>query len=314
MKKTVLILLVILLIVFGIFTLGAFSADIENPYASMDVEHQSNTGNPNQEKIDNNTKNKNPTSENINPGVNNISTVYPYNDPNWKDYNITIRKNYLNLSDGDHYFLYTDIPNIKSNSTVLVDNGTNIHIEKDNKTSSNNIYFLNDKQTTLNVKYKDSNKTYQLHNITVYSGFGTELGTNKFIYGYCVEGYDDFEKISEDTFKKYTYKLYGQTYSSSSGLKANKYGDCWGFSEYLYESLANAGYTVRVIEYPTLFSKNHRSVQIMLTNNSWTAFPYREYGWSNYYDKELNNDKNETNSSLIKVVMTNENKTNRTGK
>ncbi len=181
MKKTVLILLVILLIVFGIFTLGAFSVDIENPYASMDVEHPSNTGNPNQEKIDNNTKNKNPTSENINPGVNNISTVYPYNDPNWKDYNITIRKNYLNLSDGDHYFLYTDIPNIKSNSTVLVDNGTNIHIEKDNKTSSNNIYFLNDKQTTLNVKYKDSNKTYQLHNITVYSGFGTELGTNKFI-------------------------------------------------------------------------------------------------------------------------------------
>jgi|GEM_PF-6842764 len=52
----------------------------------------------------------------------------------------------------------------------------------------------------------------------------------------------------------------------------------------------------------------------MLTNNSWTAFPYREYGWSNYYDKELNNDKNETNSSLIKVVMTNENKTNETGK
>ena len=166
------ILLVILLIVFGIFTLGAFSVDIENPYASMDVQHPSNTGNPNQEKIDNNTKNKNPTSENINPGVNNISTVYPYNDPNWKDYNITIRKNYLNLSDGDHYFLYTDIPNIKSNSTVLVDNGTNIHIEKDNKTTLDDImiilgdaginYYLNDydyllKNSLKQIKYKLEN-------------------------------------------------------------------------------------------------------------------------------------------------------------
>lgn len=308
-KKNIIypIIIIVILLMFGISYVSP-----ENPNASMDIKHPNNTGNTYNEKIVNSTKNKNPSSENINVGVNNIATVYPYNSQNWRNYNITINKNYLNLSDGEHLFLYTDILNTTSNSSALIDNDSNVHIEKNNKTIKSNVFLVKDKKSSITVKCNGKNKTYQLHNITVISSFGIHLDTNRFLFGYCENGHDDFEEISENTFKHYSYKLYGSTYTSASGLKKNKYGDCWGFSAYLYESLADEGYTVRVVQYPTNFSTNHRSVQIKLANNTWIPFPYREYGWGNFYDKELNNDLNETNTSVTKIVMTNENRTNKT--
>ncbi|OWT33346.1 hypothetical protein BGI41_02875 [Methanobrevibacter sp. 87.7] len=309
-KKYLITIIIILILISGIILIPIYAinnVDLDNKNISMDIK-ENNTGNSENDKILNSTKNKNPSNKSINMGVNNESTCYLYNNPNWKQYNITIKKNTVNYSDGNRFFYYSDIFGKKDNLSNFInfDKGNIISIKKNNKTIKNGIYFVKDHKSTISVKYKNTSKTYELHNATILSGL---FEVNEIKYGFCKNGYDDFENISENTFSKYTYKLYGETYTTSNNLKKYKYGDCWAFSEYLYESLVDAGYTARVLQYTTSSSNVHRSVQIKLTNGSWVAFPYREYGWGNFYDKELNDDINQTNNP--KLIMSNENGTSK---
>ena len=86
------------------------------------------------------------------------------------------------------------------------------------------------------------------------------------------------------------YTFCGRTMGNSKGsesystMKKVGCGSCWAWSGALYTELKRAGYTVRVIQYPTSAAANHRSVQIQ-QNGSWEDYPYRQtnipkHAWS----------------------------------
>lgn len=60
-------------------------------------------------------------------------------------------------------------------------------------------------------------------------------------------------------------------------------GDCWTNSEILYQKLKSQGYRVRIIQYPTSYSRRHRSVQY-LKNGKWIDYAYKAngYAWKYY--------------------------------
>lgn len=311
-RKKGLIILIIFIMLFAVIFIPVYSEYIGNQNyngnTSMDVSHPSNTGNVYNERIVNSTKNKNPSDNNISKVSSNEITAYPYNNPHWKNYNITINRNLTEIN-GNSHFLIDNFDLFKNTSDmgfIKVASSKDLNIKRDNKTLRNQFYYVNSNVSVVNVKYRtNSTKTYELHNDNVMYGL---FRNQEIKYGFCINGSDDFENISKDTFSRYTYKLYGGTYTRSSDLKKYYYGDCWAFSEYLYDSLVDKGYTVRVLQYSTSFSQVHRSVQIMLSNGSWINFPYREYGWGNYYDRELNDDVN-VSSNNTTIIMSNENGT-----
>lgn len=57
-------------------------------------------------------------------------------------------------------------------------------------------------------------------------------------------------------------------------------GDCYGMSDWLWHKLKEAGYTARVIQYASPYSRSgtHRSVQIY-QNGKWVDFDYTGFDW-----------------------------------
>ncbi len=70
---------------------------------------------------------------------------------------------------------------------------------------------------------------------------------------------------------------YSHDAHTAAAMEAIGAGDCWAMSNYLYLKMTAAGITTRIIEYPTAYSANHRSVQY-LDNGSWVNVPYQKYG------------------------------------
>ena len=101
---------------------------------------------------------------------------------------------------------------------------------------------------------------------------------------------DIFKTISTYAFKHFRYKLRGSTFSTASGLVAHGYGDCWAFSEWIFNQLKKYKINCRVVQYATSEAPNgtHRSVQYKNKKNQWVNFPYREYGWGTKYHNMLN--------------------------
>ena len=73
---------------------------------------------------------------------------------------------------------------------------------------------------------------------------------------------------------KYGYSHSAHTSAAMISIGA---GDCWAMSDYLYIKLTSAGITTRIIQYPTAYSANHRSVQYK-QNGVWVNVPYKQYG------------------------------------
>ena len=80
--------------------------------------------------------------------------------------------------------------------------------------------------------------------------------------------------------KKFKYQLKGNTTSTASGLESTRVGDCWAFSEWIFNQLKAYKVNCRVLDYKSSESDNHRSVQYQNKNNKWVNFPYSDYGWN----------------------------------
>lgn len=117
--------------------------------------------------------------------------------------------------------------------------------------------------------------------------------------GVSVSSDDIFTAISNKAFKNYKYKVGGNTCSTWSCMKKSGYGDCWAFSEFIYNELKSYKVNCRVVEYGTSYSEQHRSVQYQDKKNKWVDFPYREYGWGTKYKNMLNNTDGSKNPNSI---------------
>ena len=96
-----------------------------------------------------------------------------------------------------------------------------------------------------------------------------------------------FQAITKLAFKyKYKRGATGQTYSQ---MKKSGHGDCWGFSDLIFQQLKRYGVSCKIVRYPTNSSDEHRSVLYKNDKGKWTDFPYREYGWDKKYNNALNN-------------------------
>lgn len=123
--------------------------------------------------------------------------------------------------------------------------------------------------------------------------------------GVTVTSDDVFSAITKKAFK-YRYKLYGNTYSTAAGLKKHGYGDCWAFSEFIFNELKSYKVNCRVVQYATSEAPNgtHRSVQYKDKNNNWVDFPYRQYGWGTKYNNMLNNTAGSKNPNSVPFKYT----------
>lgn len=118
------------------------------------------------------------------------------------------------------------------------------------------------------------------------------------------ENIDIFKEISDYAFKHFRYELYGDTCSDAACMiKAGK-GDCWAFSEWIFNQLKKNKINCRVVNYPTSASGNHRSVQYQNSKKEWVDFPYREYGWGTQYNNMLNNTDGSKHPSSIPLKYT----------
>ena len=107
-----------------------------------------------------------------------------------------------------------------------------------------------------------------------------------------------FQAITKLAFK-YKYKLGGGS-SSYSSMKKTGYGDCWAFSELIFEELKRYGISCKIVQYATSEASNHRTVMYKNSSGNWTDFPYREQGWNTKYNNMLNNTSNSKNGATIK--------------
>lgn len=108
---------------------------------------------------------------------------------------------------------------------------------------------------------------------------------------------DIFKAISKVAFKyKYVRGATGQTYAQ---MKKTGHGDCWGFSDLIFNELKSYGVTCKIVQYATGMADNHRSVMYKNKNKEWADFPYREYGWASKYNNMLNNTSGSKHGSRI---------------
>lgn len=70
---------------------------------------------------------------------------------------------------------------------------------------------------------------------------------------------------------------YSGAASDATGLERIGAGDCWAMSDYLHKKFKKAGIKSRIVQYPTSYVSNHRSVQYYKGGN-WVDVPYRSYG------------------------------------
>ncbi len=71
---------------------------------------------------------------------------------------------------------------------------------------------------------------------------------------------------------------YSHLASDAAGLMRYGSGDCWAMSDYLYKKISAAGYSVRIIQYNSGYTSNHRSVQTMNSARKWVDVNYTGNG------------------------------------
>ena len=78
-------------------------------------------------------------------------------------------------------------------------------------------------------------------------------------------------QIGNDLASKYKFSHASSSYCNMRSVGS---GDCFAWSAALWQELKNAGYTPRIIQYPTSYSSNHRSVQYQDSTGQWIDYPY----------------------------------------
>ncbi len=84
-------------------------------------------------------------------------------------------------------------------------------------------------------------------------------------------------------FKKAAKYGYSHAAHDAATLVKIGAGDCWAMSDYLFKQLKAAKVKARIIQYPTAYASNHRSVQYY-TNGAWVNVPYRAYGFNSMFN------------------------------
>ena len=108
---------------------------------------------------------------------------------------------------------------------------------------------------------------------------------------------DIFKAITKLAFKyKYKRGATGQTYNQ---MKKTGHGDCWGFSDLIFHELKSYGVSCKIVRYSTSQANEHRSVLYKNQKNKWVDFPYREYGWDERYNNNLNNTSGSKHGGLV---------------
>ena len=114
---------------------------------------------------------------------------------------------------------------------------------------------------------------------------------------------DLFQEISDYAFSHFRYVLWGDTCSDAACMVNAGIGDCWAFSEWIFQQLKKHNVNCRVVQYAVSGGSDvHRTVQYQNSKKEWVDFPYREYGWGTKYDNMLNNTSGSKNPD--KVIMT----------
>lgn len=94
----------------------------------------------------------------------------------------------------------------------------------------------------------------------------------------------DIAKAVDEVAKKWHKMGFsGECQTYSCVQKAHR-GDCWGCSDTLACELISRGVQTRILQYGTSMASNHRSVQYKDSSGKWRNFPYREYGFHNYFN------------------------------
>lgn len=78
-------------------------------------------------------------------------------------------------------------------------------------------------------------------------------------------------QIGNDLASKYKFSHSSSSYCAMRSVGS---GDCFAWSAALWQELKNAGYTPRIVQYPTSYSPHHRSVQYQDSNGKWVDYPY----------------------------------------
>ena len=82
---------------------------------------------------------------------------------------------------------------------------------------------------------------------------------------------DDAIQVGNDLASKYQFNYSASTYC---GMRSTGGGDCHAWSAALWQELKNIGYAVRIVQYATSQSSNHRSVQYKDNSGNWQDYPY----------------------------------------
>ena len=111
---------------------------------------------------------------------------------------------------------------------------------------------------------------------------------------------DIFKAITKEAFKyRYVLGADGQDWAT---MKRTGHGDCWGFSDLIFQMLKKQGVKCKITQYhATGGANNHRSVLYVNEKGEWANFPYRELGWNTRYNNNLNDTAGSFTGSIIKI-------------
>lgn len=94
----------------------------------------------------------------------------------------------------------------------------------------------------------------------------------------------DIESAVAEVGKKWYKMGYSGECQTYSCVQSTHKGDCWGCSDTLACELISRGITVRILQYSTSASGQHRSVQYKDASGNWKDFPYRTYGFNTLFN------------------------------
>lgn len=120
--------------------------------------------------------------------------------------------------------------------------------------------------------------------------------------GLTVSADDIFKSITKEAFKyRYALGVDGQDWNT---MKKTGVGDCWGFSDLIYNMLKKQGVKCKIVEYDSGYASNHRSVMYVNSKGKWANFPYREYGWGSHFNNMLNDTSGSWHGRIIAINKT----------
>lgn len=159
-------------------------------------------------------------------------------------------------------------------------NGINIFVET-SESSSSSTGSSNVKSTSTTSKTTDESKVESSTTTVKKSASTTKSSTTTTKTGVSKTSTASYSTLSSILASGAKYG-YSHSASTAAAMESIGSGDCWAMSDYLYSKLSAAGIHSRIVQYPTAYSSNHRSVQLY-QNGAWVDVPYSSYGYSTMF-------------------------------